>query len=146
MTSDLPKDISILYRKMCVMLNIQFEQIDLSTSKAMFLICLDQWEALTQADLCRKLDLDKGAVAKMISKLEKCGFVTKHTNPADVRSYIVRLTDKAKELIPKIESIQQAWVDTLTDHLTDIERDAFIQLFHKATERAASICDGGYRR
>ena len=141
MIVDLPKDISVLYRKMCVVLNIQFEHINLSTSKAMFLICLNQWEALTQADLCRKLDLDRGAVAKMISKLEKDGFVTKHTNPSDVRSYIVCLTDKAKELIPQIESIHEAWVGTLTDNLTEIERDAFIQLLHKATERAASICE-----
>lgn len=139
MTHDMPRDISVLYRKMCVALNVPLEQIGLSTSKAMFLICLNRWEPLTQAELCRKLDLDKGAVAKMIPKLEKDGFVIKHTNPADVRAYLVSLTEKAKELIPKIEAIHKAWVDALTDQFTDVEREAFIQLLHKATEQAAAV-------
>lgn len=139
MKLDMPKDISILYRKMCVVLNMRFESIGLSTSKAMFLMCLHQSGSPTQADLCRKLDMDKAAVAKALAHLEADGFVTKCKNPEDVRSLVVSLTSKAVDLIPEIEKINTQWVDTLTDNMTDIEREAFICLLHKATERVSSM-------
>lgn len=141
MKIDMPKDISILYRKMGVVLNMRFEGIGLSTSKAMFLVCMYQAGPLTQADLCRKLDMDKAAVAKALAHLEKDGFVTKCKNPEDVRSLVVSLTEKAIKLIPEIEKINTQWVDMLTDNMTDIEREVFIQLLHKATERASSMFD-----
>lgn len=141
MKQDLPKNVSVLYRKMCVSLNVRFEHIGLSTSQTMVLICLNQWGSLTQADLCRKLDMDKGAIAKTLMRLDCDGFVTRRTNPDDVRAYLVSLTDKAKDLIPQIERIQEEWVDALTSNMTSIERDAFIQLFQKATETAAAICE-----
>lgn len=139
MRIDVPKDISILYRKMGVVLNMRFESVGLSTSKAMFLMCMYQAGPLTQADLCRKLDMDKAAVAKMLAHLEKDGFVTKCRNPEDIRSLLVSLTPKAVDLIPEIEMINNKWVDMLTENMTDIEREVFIQLLHKAKERASVI-------
>lgn len=139
MRIDLPKDISVLYRKMGVVLNLQFEALGLSTSKAMFLVCLYQSGPLTQADLCRKLDMDKAAVAKALAHLERDGFVTKCKNPEDIRSLVVSLTPKAVDLIPEMKKINTRWVDMLTDHMTAIEKEAFIQLLHQAAERASSM-------
>lgn len=135
MYSDLPKDISILYRKMCVALNERFAESGLSTSKAMFLICLDKHGTLSQSELCKKLDMDKAAVAKAIALLEKDGFITKRTNPNDIRAFLVTLTDKAKTLVPKIEETHSAWVAELTADMTDRERDKFVKLLQKAAER-----------
>ncbi len=139
MYSDLPKTISVLYRKMCVSLNERFAAIGISTSKAMFLICLSRHGTLSQSELCKKLDMDKAAVAKAVAGLEKDGYITKRTNPDDVRAFLVGLTGKASRLIPKIEEIHNAWGAELTADMTDKEKDSFVSLLQTAAERVSHI-------
>lgn len=62
---------------------------------------------MSQVEICRDLDMDKSTVAKMLSRLEKNGFVTKSVNQDDVRSFHVALTDKAIALVPQTREIHK---------------------------------------
>ena len=106
---DTPKDISTLYRKMNMSVNAKLAPLGLSSSKAMFLFCLYDHKQMSQVEICRDLEMDKSTVAKMLSRLEKDGFITKSVNPDDIRSFRVTLTDKALALVPQEREIHKNW-------------------------------------
>ena len=138
---NVPKDISTLYRKMQAFLNIQLEPIGLSSGKAMFLFCLYDHEFLTQSEICKKLDMDKSTVAKMLIRLENEGYITKEVSSKDIRSFAVRLTDHARSLVPKARKVHDDWVVEITSDLTDLEKGIFFELLTKAANSSKKLCD-----
>lgn len=136
---DTPKDISTLYRKMNMSVNYRLSPLGLSSAKAMFLFCLCDHEPMSQAEICRELDMDKSTVAKMLVRLEKDGLVTKAVNPNDVRSFLVRLTDKAAALIPEAREIHRDWLDAVTAGLSDLEKRNFLELMERVAKKANEI-------
>lgn len=136
---DTPKDISTLYRKMNMSVNTKLAPLGLSSAKAMFLFCLYDHGQMSQVEICRDLEMDKSTVAKMLSRLEKDGFVTKSVNPDDVRSFRVALTDKAIALVPQAREIHKNWIDAITSKLTDLEKRNFLELLKKAADTANEI-------
>lgn len=136
---DTPKDISTLYRKMNMSVNARLSPLGLSSAKTMFLFCLFDHEPMSQAEICRELDMDKSTVAKMLVRLEKDGLVTKAVNPNDVRSFLVRLTDKAAALIPEAREIHRDWLDAVTAGLSDLETRNFLELMERVAKKANEI-------
>ena len=136
---NMPRAISILYRKMILNLNMRFEQLNISCSKAMLLLCLYTRGEQTQNELCQRLDLDKSSVAKTLARMESDGLVTKHTSEEDARAFIVTLTEKAEQLGPDILSIHEKWMNELTEEMTEIERSAFCGLMQKAVDKATRM-------
>ena len=57
----------------------------------------------TQERIARYLDIDKGAVAKTVGKLEQKGFVERTVNPQNKREKLVVATDKAAHVFDKME-------------------------------------------
>ena len=136
---DIPKDISMLYRKMNMKINEQLAPLELSSAKAMFLFCIYDHKQMSQVEICRDLDMDKSTVAKMLMRLEKDGFITKTVHPDDVRAFQVVLTDKAITVIPRARKIQAAWLDNATSKLTDLEKHNFFELIEKVASIVNSI-------
>lgn len=131
---DTPKNISTLYRKLNMHVNTKLSPLGLSSAKAMFLFCLYDHGQMSQAEICRELDMDKSTVAKMLMRLEKDGFITKSVNPSDTRSFQVTLTDKAIALIPQAKDIQNTWLNKITGKLTDLEKRNFFELLEKVAD------------
>lgn len=52
--------------------------------------------------LTEQTGLTKGAVSKLITRLENKKLVQRHTNPSDQRSEKLNLTAKAKNLVPNL--------------------------------------------
>lgn len=65
-------------------------------------------EKLTQKALAEMLQIDKSFMANMINYLTENGFVYRETNIEDRREQLIKLTDKAKKMIPSIsKSIEE---------------------------------------
>lgn len=133
---DTPKDISTLYRKMNASVNAKLAPLGLSNSKVMFLFCIWDHGQMTQVEICRELVMDKSSVAKMLVRLENDGLITKTINPADVRSFLVQLTDKANSVVPQARQIVSEWIEGVTTCLTDLEKRNFFELVEKVTKFA----------
>ena len=63
-------------------------------------------ELLTQKDLAQLIQVDKSFVVSMVNHLTENGLAYRETNDDDRRKHVIRLTEKAKSMIPEInESI-----------------------------------------
>ncbi|MFY9520548.1 MAG: MarR family transcriptional regulator [Caldicoprobacterales bacterium] len=136
---DLPQAISLLYRKMNTELNERLGKIGLSKAKSRLLRYLYKHGQMAQIDLSRELDLDKSTVAKVLARLEDQGLVSKMVNPEDTRSFLVSLTPKSEDIIPKSEEVIKGWCDDLTSVLTEGEKQLFYELLYKVSQSATEI-------
>lgn len=59
---------------------------------------LQEQEGLTQSELAARLDLAPATVTKMLQRLEKAGFVERHTDAEDQRVSRVYLTDAGRAI------------------------------------------------
>lgn len=135
---DTPRDISTLYRKMNIRMNTLMAPLGLSSAKSAFLFCIYDHEPMMQTEICQILDMDKSTVAKMLVRLEKDRLVTKETSADDARACLIRLTDKAKALVPQAKEIHAEWLNQVTSGFTELEKRNFYELMEKAAESANS--------
>lgn len=133
---DTPRDISTLYRKMNIRMNILMTPLGLSSAKSAFLFCIYDHEPMRQTEICQILDMDKSTVTKMLVRLEHDGLITKETSMDDARAYMIRLTNKAKALVPQAKKIHAQWLDQVTSDFTELERQNFYELMEKAAKAA----------
>ena len=53
---------------------------------------------ITQGEVCRKLGIDKGAGARLVSNIETKGYLIRKPNPQDKRSQLLYASEKANHL------------------------------------------------
>lgn len=99
-------DISIIVRYMRTQSERVLSDSGIGFPEQLVLMTLLANGALNQEAIASRLDLDKGAIAKTIAKLESKGLVTRQPNPEDKRQKIVEAT-------PQADGIAQAMERTL---------------------------------
>lgn len=83
---------------------------------------------ITQAEICRLLGADKGAVAKQTANLEGKGYLRREENPADGRSQLIFPTEQAQRLKNSKAHIETAFYEWLTEVLSEEEKLEFARL------------------
>ena len=77
---------------------------------------------ITQAEVCQKLDLDKGAAARQSARLESKGYLRREPNPDDGRSQLLFATEKSDELKNSKAHLEAVFYEWLTEPLSEAER------------------------
>jgi DNA-binding MarR family transcriptional regulator len=75
----------------------------------------------------------------VVDKLERDGLAKRMPHPADRRAFAVTLTDKARELLPKLDAQGRAQEDEVTASLSDAERKAVLQHLQRMSTAAGLI-------
>ncbi|GMA23628.1 hypothetical protein GCM10025864_13870 [Luteimicrobium album] len=82
------------------------------------LAALNEWGAMSQADLGRRTGIDRSDVTGALGDLEPRGLVTRHTDPAHARRKIVAITPggvgRLRELDAVIDGVQERFLAPLT--------------------------------
>ena len=92
---------------------------------------------ITQDQLARRIFINKSNVARQLAILEEEGFVERRACTADKRAMRVYPTDKALEVLPRINTILVRWEECLTQDLTEKEKILLTQMLCKMKLHAA---------
>ncbi|MGB9980143.1 MarR family winged helix-turn-helix transcriptional regulator [Methanobacterium sp.] len=122
-SSDIPLGvfISIIHRTRIIHLNNEMKDLELTAGQVPFLIHLSHKEGITQDDLAIHLHIDKGTVARALKKLEDNGLIYREINPQNRRKYLLFLTEKGRQIVPKIYQIDKEWEQSVCLDLSDTE-------------------------
>lgn len=71
------------------------------------MIFLSHKQGITQDDIARKFQIDKGAVARSVKKLEDREFIRRIPDPENRRKYLIFLTEKGEQTIPELNAIEK---------------------------------------
>lgn len=97
------RDISIIMRKMRVHAEHALADEGIGFPEQQVLMCLIAHGDFTQDRIARYLDIDKGAVAKTVAKLEQKGYVERTVNARNKREKLVVATDKATHVFDRMK-------------------------------------------
>ena len=129
--------ISTLYRIGQVYIANELEQFKTGKGQHAFLAALFHQDGISQGELAQILNMDKGAVAHAIKKLEQAGYVERKRDKDDRRVNLVYLTEKARNIEPTLSFVLSSWTDLLANGLTEEERRQILALLKRMSEKAA---------
>lgn len=146
--SSLGKLVSIIHRYGHCFFDHEFSDVEIGHGPRNFLAALYCREGISQDELSEYLMMDKTTTARAIKKLVDTGYVTRIREASDRRFYHLYLTDKGRDLAPRIWETRRRWSEVLGEGLTDEEKKLFYSFLERAAEKAATFKEekGGYSK
>lgn len=114
--------------------NNQLAPFQLTSEQNLIMALLWKREGISQNEISTKLNKDKAGVARMISTLEKKGYIRRDICPSDRRSVEVYLTEKGKELGNDVIPINQKIIQLINKGMTNEEITELRRLLKKVRE------------
>lgn len=99
-TAFLVMDIGRLYRSI---FDSKMQRLGLSRQEWLLMLYLCFFDGRTQQELADIMDVDKGAMAKLISKLEGKKFIRRVANGVDARQKRIYFTEEAKPFAAQLD-------------------------------------------
>lgn len=130
--------ISLLYRYSQIKTTRELEPYNIGRGQYLFLIVLYYKDGMSQDALCNALNIDKGTTARAISKLERAGYVQRKTDPRDMRTNRVYLTEAARDFKPRLLEILDRWNEILIEGLNKEEVETVFKLLTRMAENAVA--------
>ena len=65
----------------------------------------------TMTELCRRLEIDKGAAARQLASLQAKGYLRREPNPADGRSQLLFATEKGDALRSSKQHLEELFYE-----------------------------------
>jgi DNA-binding MarR family transcriptional regulator len=84
-------------------------------------------DGLTMSELSRRLIVSNGAITGLVDKLAEGGLVTRHEDPNDRRSTIVRLTRKGRDTFLRMARRHEEWVVSILGELSSEAQSELLQ-------------------
>jgi DNA-binding MarR family transcriptional regulator len=100
---------------------------------------LTQHDGQSQRQLSAQLNIHRNVMVAVVDKLESQGLVKRMPHPGDRRAFAVTLTDKAHDLLPKLDAQGRAQEDEITATLTTAERATVLRHLQQMSAAAGLI-------
>nr|WP_295000445.1 MarR family transcriptional regulator [uncultured Methanobrevibacter sp.] len=95
------KLIAIISKNQTLYLNRHLEDFNINASQLHFLFEISHQKEINQEQIASRCNIDKGAVARSIRKLEENGLVKRQIDNNNRRQNIISLTSKGEETLKK---------------------------------------------
>lgn len=92
---------------------------------------LDASEGQTQQQLADALGIHRNNMVGLVDDMEAAGWVRRHRSEKDRRAFNIRLTDKGRTLVTRVQDTISALEQTLTSDLTAEERTTMAALLQR---------------
>ncbi|MFK9091913.1 MarR family winged helix-turn-helix transcriptional regulator [Bacillus salipaludis] len=114
--------------------NQVLKEIQLTNEQNLLMALLWEREGISQNEIAAKLNKDKAGIARMISTLERKGYIRRKSCPSDKRSTEVYLTDEGKKLGDDVMPINKGIIREINKGITDEEMAELRRLLMKVRE------------
>lgn len=117
------------------LINEDLKSLSLSSAEGNILLhLLTQGDSVRQEDIVGQLDISKPAVSRALNSLEAKAFVSREKSTADKRASLVVLTEKARQIGPRVENIYNDAFAVGAQGLSEDEINGFVELFGRVSD------------
>ncbi len=120
-----------IFRQTQIYLDKALKKYDLSSGSFRYLFILEKNEGICQNEISHLIGNDKAMSTRMITKLMESDFIERKPHEDDSRAYRLYLTDKAREMLPKVKSELNALIERITEGLTENDKEHMIDSLYK---------------
>ncbi|KTG18423.1 MarR family transcriptional regulator [Pseudoalteromonas sp. XI10] len=129
---DLGRLVSYLRSNLVTHLDNALEDKELTSAQYIVVVLLARGKVNTLAELCEHMMYDRGAMSRLLSRLEDKGLVAKKQSVEDRRSTLLCLTEKGQQLYPEIlPTVNDIYRRALTG-FSDDEQEQLASLLFRA--------------
>jgi len=107
---------------------------NLTTSQYFVFNALWMGDGVSIGELGERVFLDSSTLTGIIDRMERSGYAERRPNPEDRRSVLIYLTDKARELGPRILEFADDLDATLRQPFSEEEMKTFEQVLRELAE------------
>lgn len=119
----------------------RLKEFDLTFGEQIIIIFLSKNENVNQETISKRYMIDKGMVAKTLTRLEDKGFVLRERNPENKRENIISLTEKSLYIMNDINTIFDDWNKILYGEMSKADIECVKRLTGKIVENVAKYLD-----
>lgn len=109
------------------------------------LIAIYRGDATTPREVARFVDVDGGAVTRLVDRLVAKGLIARQADPSDRRSIRLVLTDRGRELTPELAAIADRNDAAFFGPLSEVERERFADLLTRLLQARGIEVSGRWR-
>lgn len=132
-------NLSIISRYSRTFFERRLSEINIGFTDQMIMMYLCECNMVNQESIAKHFMLDKGAIAKALTKLEDNNYITREDNPNNKREKLISITDKGKNMIGYITNELNEWHSYLFRGLSQAEIDQFNNIVGKIALNAADV-------
>ena len=110
-----------------------------SRSYYSLLVALAESGPTSQADLGRRIGLDRSDVTAAVTDLEERGYLERTPDPADRRRNLVRITDSGQDFLSKLDNEVAAAQEELLAPLSPEERATLLDMLGRVVEHHTGL-------
>jgi len=104
-------------RKLLAYYNRELAPLGITAQQMIALGVLCFQEDLSLGEFAEQMKIRKATAVSMIKRLEVMGLVTKEPHPQDARLNVLKITDKTRELIPRLHKRAVELEDTIEEQI-----------------------------
>jgi DNA-binding MarR family transcriptional regulator len=114
----------------------------LSQARLIILVLLDSSEesSMRSSELAERANVSRATITGLLDALEKSGLVARTPDARDRRASCVKITEKGRALLRKVQPLLFRWTESILSTLSARERGQLVTLLRK-TQRAFSHSD-----
>lgn len=117
--------------KVTNLLRTKMEPFQIAPEQNLILLLLLERDGLTQNEIAEHLDKDKTNIARMVSSLEKKGFIIRISSQQDRRYVRVHISEKGKDLCDQIRPLLEEVNEQVSKNISKEELIMLDPILHK---------------
>lgn len=99
---------------------------------------------ISQKEISKELNMDKGAVAKRVKNLEEKGYLKRVVNPDDHRSALIYASDEAQQLKYSKTYVETFFYEWLLEGISHEDKETFISILDVLYNRSKKESRSGF--
>jgi DNA-binding MarR family transcriptional regulator len=117
----------------------KLREYDIGFPEQVILMYLSEHKYVSQEDIAKNFMIDKGAIAKSLSKLETKEYVIRKENPVDKRGKLILLSTTGEQILSHMETLLEEWNQYFFMGLSVEEMEQFDRLSKIVADNVANI-------
>ncbi len=98
------------------------------------LVMLFEQDGLTQAELCRRINVEQPTMANTLERMERDGLIKRKADTVDKRRALVHLTARAREMRDAVMENARAVAGRAVQRLSPADQDDMFRLLARMVE------------
>ena len=130
------RDISVLYRRAQLYICGRLKQFGLVGEDHKMLLFICDHDGLSQDQIVFYTKLDKGTVARSMTRLEELGYIARHSDPSDKRKNAVYPTEEGFAVKAEILPVISDWIGSALVGFDETEKSLILDLCNRAAHNS----------
>jgi DNA-binding MarR family transcriptional regulator len=119
----------------------KLKEYDLSFGEQVIMMFLSTHDNVSQDTISKKFMIDKGMIAKTLTKLEQKEIILRVQNLDNKRENIISLTQKGRDILNIMSGVLDEWNEIIYEGMSQEEIDCVKRLTGKMVKNVAKYLD-----